>query len=100
MTTPTSNQRLWPDSEQILRHQYEFLSLSRQPVPGSEIVGPAELRKREHENKTGGAPPTFRVPFTFASSPLSESLATESQTFPLAKRPPEAMSEEKRLFSQ
>ena len=25
-----------------------------QPVPGSEIVRPAELRKREHENKTGG----------------------------------------------
>ena len=22
--------------------------------PGSEIVRPAELRKREHENKTGG----------------------------------------------
>ena len=60
--------------------------------PGSEIVRPAELRKREHENKTGGiweekgqgtglslpsfflfpAPPLFRVPFTFASSPLSE----------------------------
>ena len=52
------------------------------------------------------APPTFRVPFTFASSPLPESLepgleqATESQTFLLAKRPPEAMSGEKRLFSQ
>ena len=23
--------------------------------PGSELVGPAELRKREHENKTGGS---------------------------------------------
>ena len=48
------------------------------------------------------APLTFRVPFTFASSPLPESLeqATESQTLLLAKRPPEAMSEEKRLFSQ
>lgn len=22
--------------------------------PGSELVGPAELRKREHENETGG----------------------------------------------
>ena len=48
------------------------------------------MRKREHENKTGGnwgeevfflfsrlfflAPPTFRVLFTFASSPLSDSL--------------------------
>ena len=46
------------------------------------------MRKREHENKTGGnweekgrlpfsffpAPPTFRMPFTFASSPQSESL--------------------------
>ena len=59
---------------------------------GSEIVGSAELRKRERENKTGGnweekgrvtglslpsfsllpAPPPFRVHFTFASSPLSE----------------------------
>ena len=63
----------------------------RQPVPGSEIVGPAELTKREDENKTGGskvkvsispflllffAPPTFHVPFTLASSPLSESLFT------------------------
>ena len=66
--------------------------------PGSEIVGPGELRKREHENKTGGnwgekgrgslslpsfflfpVPPPFRVPFTFASSPLSESL--ERATF-------------------
>ena len=34
------------------------------PVPGSEIVGPAELRKSEEESKT------FRVPFSFASSPL------------------------------
>ena len=33
------------------------------------MVGSAELRKREHENKAGG-----NVPFTFASSPLSESL--------------------------
>jgi len=24
------------------------------PVPGSEMVGFAKLRKREHENKTGG----------------------------------------------
>ena len=48
------------------------------------------------------APPTFRVPFTVASSPLSENLeqATESQTFLLAKRASEAMSEEERLFSQ
>ena len=56
------------------------------------IVAPAELKTREHENKTGGnwgeqglwsslslhfsffPPPTFRVPFTLASSPLSESL--------------------------
>ena len=44
----------------------------------SEIVGPTELRKREDENKTEGNwgehGSTFRVPFTFASSPLSESL--------------------------
>ena len=50
------------------------------PVPGSEIVGPRGLRKSEHDNKARGnfypAPrrPPFRVPFTFASSPLSESL--------------------------
>ena len=37
---------------------------------GSEIVGSAELRKRKHE--------TFRVPFSFASSPLSESLEQAS----------------------
>ena len=62
-------------------------------VPGSGIVGSAELRKCEHENKRGGnwgeegrrslslpsffffpVPPTFRKPFTFASSSLSESL--------------------------
>ena len=24
------------------------------PVPGSKMVGSAELRKRKHENKTGG----------------------------------------------
>ena len=40
------------------------------------LSGP--LRKCEHENKTGGnweeEAPTFRVPVTFASSPLSESL--------------------------
>ena len=44
----------------------------------SEIVGHTELRKREDENKTEGnwgqQGPTFRLPFTFASSPLSESL--------------------------
>ena len=62
------------------------------PLLGSEKVGPAELKKREPINKTGGnwgeegrlypfsnlfsfpAPPTFRVPFTFGISPLSESL--------------------------
>ena len=57
-------------------------------------MGSAELRKCEHENKRGGnwgeeggaepispflfpffpAPPTFYMPFTSASSPLSESL--------------------------
>ena len=41
-------------------------------APGSGIVGSAELRKREHEKKN--AQPTFLVPFTFAYSPLSESL--------------------------
>ena len=35
---------------------------------GSEIIGSAELRKREP------APPNVRVPFTIASSPLSENL--------------------------
>ena len=36
----------------------------------------SEMRSVEHENKTlkQSAPPSFRVPFTFASSPLSESL--------------------------
>ena len=44
-------------------------------LPGSEIVESAELRKREHPSFfLFPAPPTFRVPFTFASSPLSESL--------------------------
>ena len=56
------------------------------------VVAPAELKKREQENTAEGnwgeqglwsslslhfsffPPPTFRVPFTFASSPLSESL--------------------------
>ena len=36
------------------------------PFPGSEIVRPAELRKREDENKTPRQ--------LFVSSPLSESL--------------------------
>ena len=45
----------------------------------SDIVGSAELRKREHENKTGGnfsliTRSYFRVSFTYASSLLSESL--------------------------
>ena len=67
------------------------------------MVGSAELRKREDENRTGGAEdvsvfgqhrkflpharktsgtqgtPTFRVPFPFASFPLSESLEQASQ---------------------
>lgn len=48
-------------------------------VPGSEIVGTAELRKREEESKTGGnCPPTFRVPFSFVSSPLYQSLEQAS----------------------
>ena len=56
------------------------------------IVAPTELKTREHKNKTGGnwgeqglwsslslhfsffLPPNFRVPFTLASSPLSEGL--------------------------
>ena len=42
--------------------------------------------KRKHENKAGGnfflfsAPPTFRVPFSFASFPLSESLEQANST--------------------
>ena len=43
-------------------------------VPCSEIVRLAEFRKRQQENRTGGKKFPFRVPFTFASSPLSESL--------------------------
>ena len=72
------------------RDRANFLSgrtFCGQPVPGSKTVGPAELRKREHENKTGGnwgekgrlpsfflffpAPPTFRVR---SQSSLPESL--------------------------
>ena len=58
--------------------------MSAKPIPGSEIVGPAELRKRKHENKTGGnfffpAPPTLRVLFPFASSPLTESVEQASE---------------------
>ena len=46
---------------------------SLQLVPGSEIVGSAEVRKREHENKTGGNWGD-QGPFTFASFLLSVSL--------------------------
>ena len=70
----------------------QFEQFIIQPLLGSEKVGPAELKKRESINKTRGnwreegrlypfsnlfpfpAPPTFRVPFTFGISPLSESL--------------------------
>ena len=66
-----SNQRLWPDSEQILRHQYEIsvaesLACSRLRDSRARWI---EKIKREET-----APPIFRVPFTFASSPLSENL--------------------------
>ena len=47
------------------------------PLPGSKIVGPVELRKREHENKTGGKWGGQRqrsLPSTLASSSLSECL--------------------------
>ena len=45
----------------------------------SDIVGSAELRKREHENKTGGnfsliTRLYFRLPFIYASCLVSESL--------------------------
>ena len=43
-------------------------------------LGPAELRKREDENKT------FRVPFSFASSPLSESLEQATLTIERDKK--------------
>ena len=43
-------------------------------------LGPAELRKREDENKT------FRVPFCFASSPLSESLEQATLTIERDKK--------------
>ena len=46
---------------------------SLQLVPGSEIVGSAEVRKREHENKTGGNWGD-QGPFTFTSFLLSVSL--------------------------
>ena len=79
-----SKQCLWPDSGQILRHQYEIsvaesLACSRLRDSRARWI---EKIKREET-----APPTFRVPFTVASSPLPESLeqATESQTFLLAK---------------
>ena len=67
----------------IRQRQEIFESNWTQPVPGSEIVGSAELKKREHENNNNNngkklflflSQPTFRVPFTFTSSPLSESL--------------------------
>ena len=66
-----SNQRLWPDSEQTLRHQYEIsvaesLACSRLRDSRARWI---EKIKREET-----APPIFRVPFTFASSPLSENL--------------------------
>ena len=49
----------------------------------SDKVGSAELRKREHENKTGGnfsliTRSYFRVSFTYASFLLSEKLEPES----------------------
>ena len=60
------------------------------PVPGSEIIGSAKLRKRDHENKTTGGncrggppPPAFPrshthifgwLAFIYASSLLSKSL--------------------------
>ena len=44
-------------TSQALEHPatFPFIFLQvLQPVPGSEIVGSAELRKRKHENKKGG----------------------------------------------
>ena len=53
------------------------------PVPGSKMVGSAELRKRKDENKT----PIFRVRFTFKPSPLSESPEQATLHTPLAHLP-------------
>ena len=48
----------------------QFSPLPTQPVPGSEIVGSAELRKRKHENKTGGNwGKRGRAPFFFFFPP-------------------------------
>ena len=66
-------------SKRLLRKLRKQISLFH---PGSKMVESAELRKPKHEKKTEGnwvkflfhAPPTFNVPLTFASSPLSDSL--------------------------
>ena len=73
-------------SKRLLRKLRKQISLFH---PGSKMVESAELRKPKHEkknktkqNKNGRklgkilfhAPPTFNVPLTFASSPLSDSL--------------------------
>jgi len=47
-----------------------ILHIPTEPVPGSEIVGPAELRSRKHENKTGGnRPANFSCAFCFRVFP-------------------------------
>ena len=64
-------QCLWPDSEQILRHQYEISvaeSLACSRLRDSRARWIEKIKREE------AAPPTFRVPFTVASSPLSENL--------------------------
>lgn len=52
-------------------------------IARSEIFGSPELRKRKHENKLFpfSRPAPFRVPFTFSSSPLSESLKQATISF-------------------
>ena len=48
------------------------------PAPGSEIIGPAELRARTRKKKNGRKLDIF-APYTFASSPLSDSLEQASR---------------------
>ena len=78
-------QKIWSKAEKGQRDFSCFLLFlphQAQPVPGSEIVGPAQLRTRE-----------FRVPFTFASSPLSEGL---EQATPGSITPPLSLLRENR----
>ena len=69
---PQGETRLYFDSYMVTKIPWPVCSTKDKmatiplPFPGSEIVRPAELRKREDENKTPRQ--------LFVSSPLSESL--------------------------